>query len=98
MTTTKKAPTKKTPTKKPQRDRHLVPVIVTTSGEVVAGQRRIKKFLAKNKPTIVIHEWHHYAILPFLRVAREEDGRLHLATTTHADEQGWEILGEEVAP
>ncbi len=82
-------------TRKPaskKKDRHLTPVIVTASGVVVAGKRRINAFLKESDAKVVISEVHHYAMLPFLRVARDEDGHLHLATATTADECDWTIL------
>ncbi len=83
---------KKTSRKNEKRDRHLTPVIVTASGVVVAGKRRINAFLKESDAKVVISEVHHYAMLPFLRVARDEDGHLHLATISRCDEEGWHVL------
>ncbi len=78
-----------------RKDRHLTvtPVIVTASREVVAGRRRIEAFKRKNPDTkIVVQELHHYAMLAFLHVARDDEGHLHLATTTCSDENDWTSL------
>ncbi len=88
--------TKKKPA--PKKDRQATPVIVTASGHMVATKKRIEAFMQKNPDAkIVISEIHHYAMLPFLRVAKDEDGKLHLCTATIADENDWTIVtGEEV--
>ncbi len=75
-----------------KRDRHLTPVIVTAAGKVVAGKRRIDAYLKESESRVVISEVHHYAMLPFLRVAKDEEGHLHLATITRCDEEGWTVL------
>ncbi len=83
--------TKKTPSKK--KDRHLTPVIVAASGQVVAGKRRIAAFTAKHPDAkVVIRELHHYAMLPFLHAARDDDGNMFLATQTTIDIEGWEVV------
>lgn len=96
MAKTAKKTTSKKPATAPKKDRHATPVIVTASGKVVAGKRRINAYLKESDSKVVIRELHHYAMLPFLRVARDDDGRLHLTTTTRADEEGWTLSGEEV--
>jgi len=82
---------------KTKRDRHATPVILTASGRLVAGKRRIEKFQRESDAKIVARELYHYAMLPYLRVARDDEGRLHITTTTAADENDWTIVtGEEV--
>lgn len=55
------------------------------SGVVVAGKRRIDAHLKKHgAASVALHEFHHYAMIPFLRVARDDEGKLHLATATPA--------------
>lgn len=59
----------------------------------LAGKRRVARFMEKHldaKP--VISEVHHYAMLAFLRVARDDEGELHLATSTRIDEESWTEL------
>ncbi len=87
-------------TKKPtKRDRHLTPVIVTASGQLIAGKRRIQAFTVKHPDTkIAIRELHHYAMLKYLHPAKDDDGNMFLATQSTCDENGWTILGEEVQP
>lgn len=84
----------KTKTKRPtKRDRHAAPVVVTRDGELVAGKRRIVAYVEKNGPkSVAISEFHHYAMIAFLHVARDEDGKLHLATTSQCDEEGWDLV------
>ncbi len=68
-------------------------MIVTASGQVVAGKRRIEKFLSKHRDAkVVVSELHHYAMVAggYLRAARDERGRLHLATQSAIDAEGWE--------
>ena len=82
-----------TTAKNSQRDRHATPVVVTKAGTVIAGKRRIEAHLKKHgAASVAIHEFHHYAMLPFLRVARDEDGKLHLCTESSTDTEGWDLI------
>jgi hypothetical protein len=82
----------------PKKDRHATPVIVTASGQVIATRKRITKFLAEHSDTkVLISEIHHYAMLRFLHVAKDDEGRLHLATLSAADEEGWTIVSGKEA-
>ncbi len=91
MVKTSKKPAAKKPRTK--RDRHLTPVIVTASGEVVAGKRRIARFVEKHgAKAVLLSEFHHYTMIPFLHAAKDDDGNMFLATQTTIDEQGWEVL------
>ncbi len=68
-------------------------MIVTAAGQLIAGKRRIARYVEKHgAKTVLISEWHHYAMLPFLRVARDDDGEVHLVTLSAADEESWTVL------
>lgn len=82
----------------PKKDRHATPVIVTASGQMIATRKRIEAFKQKNPDAkIVISEVHHYAMLRFLHVAKDEDGRLHLATLSAVDENDWTVISGKEA-
>jgi hypothetical protein len=95
------AKTKTPKTAKPtpaKRDRHSIAVILTASGTLIAGKRRIEAFTKKNPDAkIVLSEIHHYAMLPYLHAAKDEDGHLHLATLSAADENDWTIVSGKEA-
>jgi hypothetical protein len=91
-TTPKKS--KKTPAT-PKRDRHSTPVVLVEDGTLIAGKRRIAEFTEKNPAArIVASEWWHFGSLPYLRAAKDEDGRLHITNETTAAEHDWTIIAD----
>ncbi len=92
MAKTKKSSRRSAPTND-KRDRHAIAVVLTASGTLIAGKRRIARHVEKNgAKSVLLHEWWHFGSLPFLRVARDDAGKLRIATETTADENSWEVV------